>query len=405
MDTSSDTPASQNIPKGLMFKLPKTDYKLETRGDGRDSSKLSFDKKTLVICSGLSLAWTVLVSAYSMGMLSSAQGVIASYVFVSLGMITLFPIALIWAGFFVYHYANQSHKANSAILEAARILSSPALIAAEDVKTLSSAVGHELNKLRGEMRSIEDQMNNISERINTEVTHLNTSSENLKETLGTISGAISAERDSVVDLMHIVKKENESYRGHAGTQNVAYVQPQTPEQPPQEQISQLLQQETPQFTPQIDVPQMVVQPIPEQPQASIEPQSKSAQNSSQGYFSHKPEATILKHERQLYEGICALTVDLNRELGIELPQNLWSRYMRGERHVFAEYLVDALQHNFEAYRSKMQTEDLYKLCNQFVARFEALRERLSDKQDPTISEFLQNSGVGKIYAILSAEYV
>jgi hypothetical protein len=125
----------------------------------------------------------------------------------------------------------------------------------------------------------------------------------------------------------------------------------------------------------------------------------------QSSYTAKPESVILRRERQLYEGVCALTVDLNRELNIELPQDLWSRYMRGERHVFAEHLFKKLTDDFIAYQELFDMQSVRKLCNQFIARFETLRERLFDEPDISVSEYLENSGVGKVYSVLSVEYV
>ena len=57
-------------------------------------------------------------------------------------------------------------------------------------------------------------------------------------------------------------------------------------------------------------------------------------------LSETPENFILRKERQLFEGLYALTVDLNRLFDTAAPQELWPRYMRGERNVFAEYFCE-----------------------------------------------------------------
>lgn len=433
MDTHQDSVPTQDIPKGLMFKFPKVDYNIKSRGDGRDSSKMSFDRKSTFVCSILSAAWAGLVTAYGIGIMSTIEGSIASFVYFSLGMMILFPIALIWSGFFVYNYANQSHKASSAILDAARMLGSPALVAAEDVKTLSSSVGHELNKLRGEMRSVEDCMNGISKRIDGEINTLNESSDKLHQTLTDVSGTIRAERDAIIDLMQIIKKENNHARENLADRSKTHIQVNDTysKAPASKDVTEAVSvsepapvlSETPEpivnsneFASSVSQP-ATTQEIPtvSDPRSEIESEAEakktplqfdmSPQQPAKSSYGTKPESVILRRERQLYEGLCALTVDLNRELGIELPQNLWSRYMRGERHVFADHLFNELKSNFEFYRPRLESETLYKLCNQFVARFETLRERLFDEPDVAVSEFLENSGVGRIYSLLSVEYV
>ncbi|MFT6083233.1 MAG: hypothetical protein ACJARD_000099 [Alphaproteobacteria bacterium] len=436
-DTSPDTlqghrqKAEDKTISRLMFKFPKLTYNIQSRGDGRNSSKLAFNHQTILICSILSLSWAGLVMAYGAGVIATlGNHEIASFVYASLSMIILFPIALIWGGFFVYHYANQSHKANSAILEAARVLGSPALVAADDVKTLSLAVGHELNQLRGSMRDIEDRMHGISKNIDNEINTLNESSDNLHKTLCDVSGTIRAERDAIVDLMKIIKTENQNAHHYLAEKNKTHIQvSDTPTDaiidPPKEtgqiaggeitymgdlrqpvpqnaslnaSLNESLNASLSQTKTRVTHPVETAQPI--QPATQ-----QTAQSTVQSSYVAKPEALILRRERQLYEGVCALTVDLNRELGIVLPQDLWSRYMRGERHIFADHLFTKLTNDFMAYQEKLDTDNVRKLCNQFISRFETLRERLFDEPDIAVSEYLENSGIGKVYSVLSVEYV
>jgi|GEM_PF-4082275 len=417
---TSQTKESIDSISGLLFKFPKLSYAMQSRGDGRDSSKLSFDKRTLITCSLLSICWAGLVSAYGFGLVVTlADYPIASFVYAALAMIILFPIALIWAGFFVYHYANQSHLANNMILEAARVLTSPALVASNDVKTLSSTVGHELNQLRGTMRDMEDRMQGISRNIDQEVKALNESSDKLHDTLQNISGTIRTERDAIIDLMKIVKKENQAAHNYLAEKSKTHIEVnETPIDPVDTDITTT---ETPKSTKEITTSDIIYQddlrrqdtfkPLesekitmsPKSDYSPIEPQAPTEPQKSN--YSAKPEAIILRRERQLYEGVCALTVDLSRALHIDLPQNLWSRYMRGERHVFASHLFDKLTQDFATYQETLDTEAVRKLCNQFIARFETLRERLFDEPDIAVSEYLENSSVGKIYSILSIEYI
>ena len=455
MDTHGQATAQITMPTGLMFKFPKLIYTFQNRGDGRDSHNIHFDAQTITICTILSVAWAALIFAYGMGIIAT-MGVnyIPSFVYASLAMIVIFPITLIWGGFFVYHYTHQSYKASNAILEAARILGSPALIAADDVKTLSSAVGHELNCLRSAMRDVEDHMNGISKRIDSEINTLNESSDKLHHTLSDVSGTIRAERDAIVDLMKIIKKENDNARNLVAERNKTHIlvsdmhasdtdtikYTEIPNEIPNEisreilvdkpthigelaggEITYIDDLRQPAYQQKTHImPIIASEPTPEyrtvqqhtehtehtdNSRKPVQFTSQNIQNTQTPTYTQKPEAIILRRERQLYEGVCALTVDLNRELGIALPQDLWSRYMRGERHVFADHLFSKLDDNFIAYQEILDTEALRKLCNQFIARFETLRERLFDEPDIGVSEYLENSGVGKIYNLLSIEYV
>jgi hypothetical protein len=423
-----DTLKQTTIPAGLMFKFPKINYTLQSRGDGRDSSGLHLDMQAIMITSVLSVAWLGLIIAYGAGLIANLGTTdIPFFVYASLAMITIFPIALIWAGFFVYNYAQQSHKASSAILDAARILGTPALIAAEDVKTLSSAVGHELNILRSAMRDIEDNMNGISKRIESEINTLNESSDKLHTTLSDVSGTIRAERDAIVDLMKIIKVENQNAREYLAEQDKIHIevsdidmitQSETPDKPIEigelsggeiTYVNDLRMPVYPHKNQEIQTPtpqtEYHAQKNPDETRKPLQFTSDITNKNETQTYTAKPEAIILRRERQLYEGVCALTVDLNRELGIPLPQDLWSRYMRGERHVFADYLLSKLNQNFAAYQNILESDGLQKLSNQFITRFDTLRERLFDEPDVAVSEYLENSGVGKIYSLLSVEYV
>lgn len=418
-----DTLKHTTIPTGLMFKFPKINYALQSRGDGRDSSGLHLDTQAIMITSVLSVAWAGLIVAYGAGLIANLGTTdIPFFVYASLGMITIFPIALIWAGFFVYNYAQQSHKASSAILEAARILGTPALIAAEDVKTLSSAVGHELNILRSAMRDVEDNMNGISKRIESEINTLNESSDKLHATLSDVSGTIRAERDAIVDLMKIIKVENQNVREYLAEQDKIHIEVSDIDADIHDKpieigelaggeityVNDLRVPASPQKNDAISPIQHTEYHTQKNSDDNRKPLQFTADvmNKSDPHtYTAKPEAIILRRERQLYEGVCALTVDLNRELGIPLPQDLWSRYMRGERHVFADYLLSKLNQNFKAYQDILESDRLQKLSNQFITRFDTLRERLFDEPDVAVSEYLENSGVGKIYSLLSVEYV
>ena len=407
-----DTPKETTIPAGLMFKFPKVNYTLQSRGDGRDSSQLNFDVQTIIIATLLSSAWAGLVTAYGTGLIANISATtIPFFVYASLAMITIFPITLIWAGFFVYHYANQSYKASGAILEAARVLGSPALIASEDVKTLSSAVGHELNNLRSAMREVEDQMNGISKRIDSEINSLNDSSNKLHHTLSDTSGSIRAERDAIVDLIKIIKTENQNAHNYFAEKNKTHIQvsdinTDNTSISPTDTLAEIDEHMENEVTYIHDFQKSAISAkIPDTIRKPIQFNPNTLERNDTPTYTAKPEAIILKRERQLYEGVCALSVDLNRELGISLPQDLWSRYMRGERHVFADHLLNKLNESFSFYQDKLENESLLKLSNQFVARFETLRDRLFDEPDIAVSEYLENSGVGKIYNILSAEYV
>jgi hypothetical protein len=285
------------------------------------------------------------------------------------------------------------------------------------------------------MRDLEDQMNGISKRIDSEINTLNESGDKLHHTLSDVSGTIRAERDAIVDLMQIIKKENDNARNLIAERNKTHIQvSEIPaeisavkiDMPTQigelaggeiTYIDDLRQSVSPQKT--HIMPIVASEPTPEyrteQHQTEytehhtehtdnshkpVQFVAQSTHKTEAPTYTQKPEAIILRRERQLYEGVCALT-----ELGIALPQDLWSRYMRGERHVFADHLFSKLDTNFIAYQNMLDTEALRKLCNQFIARFETLRERLFDEPDIGVSEYLENSGVGKIYNILSIEYV
>lgn len=359
-----------NVRDGIMFHFSGIDYRNHTNNmrnnltDVRENKQ----KKLMYVCAIASLLWGGLIVSYGIGLVSYYPAhIVPLFLPLSLAVICIFPMAMIWSAYVIYQHILHAQETGSAVLEAARILGSPALIAASDVETLSSAVAGELNKLRQGLRDIEDQMQNMNKILIAERESLAQTGEHLEKSLEQVTGKIYRERDAMIDLMKIVKNEKHSE---------ALLQPQ-------HFISDVSMIE--------DFPRIVTSPVLSESEqvASVE----AAEN------------FILAHERGLYEGLYALSVDFNRLLNSNPPQDLWPRYMRGERAVFADYLCYWIEENYADYRSAIGREDFRKISNRFIAQFETLKEHLSQLNKMSVFEYLLQSPIGKIYQLLSAEYV
>jgi hypothetical protein len=399
---------NNNNNDNIMFKFAGIKYPNQMQKLS-NPNKHHYKKILTYACGGVSLLWFSLIMAYASAIFSSYPAAdIPLFLTVSLFIISVFPIALIWGGYVIYHHILQAQETGVAILEAARVLASPALVAASDVQTLSSAVAEELNNLRHGLRDIEDRVHHASKMLSNEVSVLNDAGEHLNKSIENISHKIFNERDSIIDLMKVIKNEKrvDSVRMpvSSGEINPETVRNQNPhqvqniEQDIEAKVNMMVQSNyNQQNTPQ-DIPQNTdYDDVPPRKPVSFSLSDIQPLNES-------PENYILRTQRQLYEGLYAITVDLNRVLGTNAPQELWPRYMRGDRNVFAEYFCHWIEQHYESYRDTAGSDDFRKIANRFVSQFETLRERLFDTPHAEVSEYLERSGIGRIYNLMIAEY-
>ena len=113
------------------------------------------------------------------------------------------------------------------------------------------------------------------------------------------------------------------------------------------------------------------------------------------------EAAVLRHERHLYDGLHAISIELVRLVDVAPSPDLWRRYMRGERDAFT---ADFLQRfadgpvTADAYREK---DDFRRMVLRYIAQYETLRERLGRTQEAAeLCDFLEQSSAGRTYAAL-----
>lgn len=395
---------SETSKSGKMFSFSNINYPNQMDISSARQKYAPSNNIMFYACYAVSILWGGLIIAYGVGIMSAYPAAsLPIFLPVSIALIAIFPIIMIWAGYAVYKHILKAQETGVAILEAARILGSPALVAASDVETLSSSIAGELNNLRHALRDIEDRIQQSSKILSEEVGTLSDAGEHLERTVENVSGKIFRERDSIIDMIKLLKNEK---------------QPQTLPEPiatRQIKMNTVRQDPASQDAVKQDVSERIndimtsaqTETVPISPSIEEENIKKPASFSMSDIqpLSESPENFILRNERQLFEGLYALTVDLNRVFDTAAPQELWPRYMRGERNVFAEFFCEWTRKNYDTYRHLSTQEDFRKLSNRFIAQFETLRERLFDTPHMEVSEYLERSGVGRVYNLLSAEYI
>ncbi len=113
------------------------------------------------------------------------------------------------------------------------------------------------------------------------------------------------------------------------------------------------------------------------------------------------ENLILRHERHLFDGLHALSIELVRLTDAAASPDLWRRYMRGERDVFTADFAQRLSYGnntAENYRSK---DEFRRAVVRYIAQYETLRERLSRLDDANaVHDYLEHSAAGRVYGTL-----
>ncbi len=389
-------PGTDALRDGFLFQFNTLKNKFLTGGGyARDRDSYADGGKAkrremLFACSGLSVCWIGLVSAYGFGLASAVYtGGLPAFVYFSLAIIALFPAALIWSGYFIYTHILQAQQTGNAVLEAARILGSPALLAAGDVQTLSSAINSELNVLKSGFRELEERLSDVHNGVRTEIETLREAGEFLARAMNETSGKIFKERDNIIELMKITRNELRVREPAPGSAGAAYLK-RLQEGAEAEKARNLAEAQRAEAEIQREEAEIPVQFSPRQMQEAAR---------------ENPEVTITRTQRHLYEGLYSLTGDLNRALLTEPPQDYWPRYMRGEKDVFANYLCAWVQKNPEAYVQNRQRDHFKPLSRRYIEQFEILRKKLFDTPGHEVSEYLETSPLGRIYALLSADDV
>jgi hypothetical protein len=107
---------------------------------------------------------------------------------------------------------------------------------------------------------------------------------------------------------------------------------------------------------------------------------------------------------QIIETLDALAVDLTQALDEALPQELWTRYLKGEKHVFARHLAsDRERYAHDAIAGRMRDDEAFRnWVEAYVRQFETmLEEALAADRNDVLTTALLSSDVGKLYQVLS----
>ena len=313
-----------------------------------------------------SCLWAVFMVSYSVGIISYyPKSTIPFFLTISLIIATCFPIAMIWFGYITYKNIKQNQEVSNSLLEAARVLSSPALLAADDVKKLSSAISDEMNEMRHALREVEDRLLNIRENIPNNIKDMDASQ---------LTPSPVTQKNLHVNSVTYDHSSNEEHL----------------KKDIENQLNTIIQQEniTP-ATPYKD---------------SYQTKPLHFEMTAAPALKETPEEYLLSHERQLYEGLYALTVDLNRVMDTQAPQELWPQYMKGDRNVFAYFFCDWVHQNYAIFKEKSMSEEYQHINQRFLSQYDILNKKMMDTPYQEIKEYLHHSGIGKIYQILSTEH-
>jgi hypothetical protein len=107
---------------------------------------------------------------------------------------------------------------------------------------------------------------------------------------------------------------------------------------------------------------------------------------------------------QIIETLDALAIDLTQALDEELPQELWTRYLKGEKHVFAHHLAaDRERYAHDAIAGRMRDDEAFRnWVEAYVRQFETmLEEALAADRNDVLTTALLSSDVGKLFQVLS----
>lgn len=338
----------------------------------------------------LSMLWGVFVLSYSMGFLSFyPDQSVPTYLILALLITVVFPIAMIWFGYFTYCNITKNQEVGNALMEAARVLSSPALLAADDVKKLSSVISDELNEMRHALREIEDRMLKVHSMVPKDKDSF------LEKTVTPDPVAETKPIENKIETPIPKRYMNVNHVEDASFQEQQFhYQAEEVSKDIEQQINSIVQEQNKSES---------MQDLENISTAQMTPSFQILKEEETPVLQESPDAYLLKNERQLYEGLYALTVDMNRIMGTEAPQELWPEYIKGNKEVFAQFFCEWVKNNYALYKQKAHCEECQNLFQRFINQYDMLHQKIMDLPYQEVKEYLKNSTIGIIYQIFSTQ--
>ncbi len=113
---------------------------------------------------------------------------------------------------------------------------------------------------------------------------------------------------------------------------------------------------------------------------------------------------FLRSATQMIEDLNSTGIDLNRILADELPDDIWKRYQKGDRSIFARRLLrgkDRLV--LPDIKARFEADERFRIeANRYIKQFETLLDRATDcDPENLLSTTFLTADVGKLYIILS----
>jgi hypothetical protein len=113
---------------------------------------------------------------------------------------------------------------------------------------------------------------------------------------------------------------------------------------------------------------------------------------------------FLRSATHMIEDLNASAIDLNRILAEDMPDDLWKRYQKGDRSIFARRLLrgkDRLV--LPDVKARFETDERFRVeANRYIKQFETLLTQATDcDPENVLNTTFLTADVGKLYIILS----
>ena len=141
--------------------------------------------------------------------------------------------------------------------------------------------------------------------------------------------------------------------------------------------------------------------------ASLIEASRAAEAQAQALQESEVERrrdAFLRSATHMIEGLNAASIDINRILTDDMPEDLWKRYRRGDRSIFARRLLRGKDRLLSPdIKAHFETDERFRTeANRYIKQFEALLDQATDcDPEQVLSTTFLTADVGKLYLVLS----
>ena len=113
---------------------------------------------------------------------------------------------------------------------------------------------------------------------------------------------------------------------------------------------------------------------------------------------------FLRSATHMIEDLNATGIDLNRILADDMPDDLWKRYQKGDRSIFARRLLRGKDRlSMPDIKARFEADERFRIeANRYIKQFETLLNQVTDcDPENLLSTTFLTADVGKLYIILS----